>query len=165
MPLAVSTKKESIHGEPQTVGVENVYEYQAGGTGGCGGEGGCVGLISSGTSEHESAFLDASESGNDVFFLTEAQLSPQDTDTNFDIYDARVCGDTCPQPPPPPAKPCEGEECAAGTYLGVPLFGAPASSIPSASGNVLPFKAVEAPKPPPAKPLTRMKELPRSSLS
>ena len=37
--------------------------------------GGCVALITSGTSERESAFLDASESGNDVFFLTSAKLA------------------------------------------------------------------------------------------
>ena len=36
--------------------------------------GGCVSLISSGTSDKESAFLEATPSGNDVFFLTAAQL-------------------------------------------------------------------------------------------
>ncbi len=38
--------------------------------------GGCVGLISSGESTEESAFLDASENGDDVFFLTASQLAP-----------------------------------------------------------------------------------------
>ena len=51
--------------------------------------GGCVDLISSGTSPAESAFLDASEGGSDVFFLSKAQLSRRDADTAFDIYDAR----------------------------------------------------------------------------
>ena len=37
----------------------------------------------------------------------------------------------------------------------MPLFGTPASSIPSASGNVLQFIKVESPKPPPKKALTR----------
>ena len=41
---------------------------------------GCIGLISSGTSSQESAFLDASENGDDVFFLTAAQLVSADTD-------------------------------------------------------------------------------------
>src|SRR5262249_27835001 len=36
---------------------------------------GCVSLISSGRDTHESAFIDASESGNDVFFLTAAPLA------------------------------------------------------------------------------------------
>ena len=102
-----------MEGTDQNVGVENVYEYEprealrlhAGG---------CVGLISSGESEHESAFLDASESGDDVFFLTAQQLAPQDIDTNFDVYDARVCepGSRCAPPPAKHAKTCgESEEC------------------------------------------------------
>ena len=48
-------------------------------------------LISGGSSDHESAFLEATPDGSGVFFLTEAQLLPQDTDTAFDIYDAREC--------------------------------------------------------------------------
>src|SRR5664280_437074 len=53
--------------------------------------GGCVALISSGSSSHESAFLDASESGDDVFILTTAQLGGADTDKSYDVYDAHVC--------------------------------------------------------------------------
>ena len=41
--------------------------------------------------QSESAFLDASANGNDVFFLTAQPLSSQDKDSNFDIYDAHVC--------------------------------------------------------------------------
>ena len=44
------------------------------GVGSCTRPGGCVSLISSGTSSEESAFLDASENGDDVFFLTTARL-------------------------------------------------------------------------------------------
>jgi DNA-binding beta-propeller fold protein YncE len=53
---------------------------------------GCVSLISSGSSSQESAFLDASEDGNDVFFLTSAPLTKKDIDTARDVYDARVGG-------------------------------------------------------------------------
>ena len=74
------------------MGVENVYEYEPAGVGGCGGSsGGCVALISSGTSHKESAFLEATPSGNDVFFLTAAQLAPAGHRRRFDIYDAREC--------------------------------------------------------------------------
>ena len=65
---------------------------------------GCVGLISSGTSSEESAFLDASatglagEEGEDVFFLTSARLSPADIDSAPDIYDAHVCTTIAPCP-------------------------------------------------------------------
>jgi DNA-binding beta-propeller fold protein YncE len=82
---------------------------------------GCVSLISSGTSKDESAFLDASESGNDVFFLTAARLSFRDVDSAFDVYDARVgggeaapvkpvecAGDACQQPAVPPDHPTPG---------------------------------------------------------
>jgi len=96
-------------------GKENVYEYEPEGVGSCRRPGGCVALISSGISTRESAFLDASATGNDVFFLTAARLVPQDTDENFDIYDARVCGtpetQPCLQLPPPPPPPCKGEGC------------------------------------------------------
>ena len=84
--------------EPSQVGVENVYEYEPSGNGSCAARAGCVALISSGTSDHESAFLDASENGDDVFFLTAAQLVAQDTDNSLDIYDARVCGTPETQP-------------------------------------------------------------------
>jgi hypothetical protein len=82
---------------------------------------GCVSLISSGESAEESAFMDASESGDDVFFLSAAKLGPRDTDTALDLYDARVeggeaapakpvecAGDACQRPVAPPNDPTPG---------------------------------------------------------
>jgi hypothetical protein len=49
-----------------------------------------------------------------VFFLTAAQLVPQDTDTAFDIYDARICtpASPCLTPPvPTPAGCTEANAC------------------------------------------------------
>jgi sugar lactone lactonase YvrE len=87
-------------------GKESVYEYEPSGVGSCASSsGGCVSLISSGSSSRESAFLEATPSGNDVFFLTAAQLLPQDTDTAFDIYDARVCTSASPCLTPPISAP------------------------------------------------------------
>jgi DNA-binding beta-propeller fold protein YncE len=126
------------------VGIENVYEYEPAAVGNCHSEGGCVGLISSGKSEHESVFLEASESGNDAFFLTAEKLAPQDVDTNFDVYDAHVCESSSPCPPTAEqAKtPCDGEGCQ-GTGSGPPTLQAPASLSFSGSGNVvLPKQAV-----------------------
>ncbi len=78
-------------------GKNDVYEYEPAGAGGCeSSSGGCVSLISSGSSPQESAFLEATPSGDDVFFLTSAQLSPQETDSGFHIYDARVCTQASP---------------------------------------------------------------------
>jgi DNA-binding beta-propeller fold protein YncE len=104
-----------------TNGTEDVYEYEPAGVGGCSGSsstfngvsGGCVGLISSGSSPEQSGFLDASESGDDVFFLTAAQLSPRDIDTAFDVYDAHVCSAAvpCASPPAPGPPACVGDAC------------------------------------------------------
>ncbi|HEX3174220.1 MAG TPA: hypothetical protein VHQ43_08385, partial [Solirubrobacterales bacterium] len=69
--------------------------------------GGCVGLISSGENGKDSSFLDASPSGNDVFFSTGSDLVPQDPGL-IDIYDARLYGGF----PQPATKPiCEGQAC------------------------------------------------------
>ena len=85
---------------------EDVYEYEPSGIGSCESpSGGCVSLLSSGSSSRESAFLEATPSGSDVFFLTAAQLLAQDTDTAFDIYDARACTPQSPCLTPPAQEP------------------------------------------------------------
>jgi DNA-binding beta-propeller fold protein YncE len=164
-PLAKPTKTASVDGHQQQVGVENVYEYEPGGLGGCTNEGGCVAPISSGTSEHESAFLDASTSGNEVFFLTAAKLAPQDVDGNFDVYDAHVCeaASPCPPPPSPPPLPCQGEECQGGYSAPAP-FATPGTASSDGSGNLTPQAQVlgnqsSKPPPPKPKPLTRAQKL------
>jgi DNA-binding beta-propeller fold protein YncE len=91
-------------------GKENVYEYEPTGLGSCESpSGGCVALISGGSSDRESAFVEATPSGDDAYFITAAQLLPQDTDTAFDIYDARVCtaASPCLTPPSPTGLGCE----------------------------------------------------------
>ncbi|HEX3361799.1 MAG TPA: hypothetical protein VHS74_12465 [Solirubrobacterales bacterium] len=102
-------------------GLEDVYEYEPPAVGSCTTASstydprseGCLGLVSSGTSGEESAFLDASESGNDVFFLTASRLAPTDVDGALDAYDAHVCTAEAPCPPPPPPAPpaCSGDAC------------------------------------------------------
>ncbi len=89
---------------------QNVYEYHDG----------HVALISdgkdtsaifrvSGNRQMSSVLLaGASASGSDVFFTTVDPLVPQDTDTQVDIYDARIGGGF---PPPTAATPCGGETC------------------------------------------------------
>jgi DNA-binding beta-propeller fold protein YncE len=93
---------------------QDVYEWEAPGTGGClagrgdysDSAGGCVSLISSG--EGEADFLDASADGRDVFIGTLASLVPQDYGLR-DIYDVRVEGGF--PPPAAPAIECEGVAC------------------------------------------------------
>jgi DNA-binding beta-propeller fold protein YncE len=90
-------------------GKADVYEYEPQGEGTCTSETGCISLVSSGTSSNESAFLDASTNGSDVFILTSAKLTSQDQDAAFDIYDAHVCTSASPCLTPPVK---EVSECA-----------------------------------------------------
>ena len=127
---------------------EDVYEFEPAGVGGCSASaqgfsaatGGCVGLISSGTAAGESAFLDASQSGDDIFFLTSGQLVGSDSDTAIDVYDAHVCSAAAPcfsAPSPPP--PCTtADACRPEPTSQPPIFGSPASSTFSGTGNVVP---------------------------
>jgi hypothetical protein len=114
-----------------TNGQRDVYEY----------ENGQLYLISSGSSEYESVMLDASESGDDVFFLTRQQLLPYGPGgAVFAIYDARVDGGF-PEPPPPP--PClTADACRAAASLQPSIFGAPASATFSGAGNLAPAPEV-----------------------
>ena len=59
--------------------MRDVYEY----------ENGQPRLLSSGTSDSDSMFFDATPSGSDVFFATSEQLVPQDTDTAADLTRTR----------------------------------------------------------------------------
>ena len=147
---------------------EKVYEYEPNGVGSCDSEAGCVGLISSPSAKHESAFLDASADGNDVFFLTAERLVQQDVDESFDVYDARVCepSSPCLTAPSVGSPPCEepGENPCRGPAGGhEETFASPASTTSSGSGNlaqqqVLSVKVAVTPPPPP-KPLTRAQQL------
>jgi hypothetical protein len=131
-------------------GVEDVYEYEPAGVTDCGEAsqasiaataGGCVGLISAGASSEESAFMDASESGSDVFFLTESRLSSRDYDNSLDLYDAHECTTAapCAAPPPLTPPPCTtGDACKPGPTPQPTLFGAPSSETFSGAGNVAP---------------------------
>jgi hypothetical protein len=132
-------------------GTQDVYEYEPPGVGSCTessvtfGEasGGCVGLISSGTSREESAFLDASESGDDVFFLTYSRLVPKDEDAAADVYDARVDGG---EGEPPRPVECQGDACQG--FVQAPNDPTPGSLTFSGPGNLLvpaivPSKTIE----------------------
>jgi hypothetical protein len=125
---------------------QDVYQYEPPGMGDCSSasvsfsasSGGCVALISSGVASGESAFADASESGDDVFFLTNEQLVEKDVDTALDLYDAHVCSSAVPcteeaQSPPPCTT---AESCRAAPSPQPTIFGAPASATFSGEGNV-----------------------------
>ncbi len=105
---------------------------------------GCVSLISSGISGSESAFMDASENGDDAFFVTTSKLTGEDVDSAYDMYDAHVCTAAVPcrtVPVSPP--PCtSGDSCKAAPSPQPAIFGAPASATFNGAGNVVPAPAV-----------------------
>jgi hypothetical protein len=112
-------------------GVQDVYEWEPSGVGGCARAGGCVALISNGRSPKDSHFLAADADGSDVFFTTRERLVAADTDDFLDVYDARVGGGFEEEG----LAPCAGEACA-GPILAAPPFEAPASSRTEAEGPV-----------------------------
>jgi hypothetical protein len=139
-------------------GTQDVYQYEPIGVGDCSSSNptysarseGCVALISSGRSTQESAFLDASESGDDVFFLTAAELSPIDVDAALDVYDAHVCttAEPCISYASVQSPPCTSEaSCKASPTPQPSIFGAPASATFVGVGNLpAPVMAVVKPK-------------------
>jgi hypothetical protein len=159
-------------------GNEDVYEYEPVGVGSCaegssfggsvykpvrtfeleGGKSeepaGCVALISSGVGFGESAFLDASETGGDVFFLTAERLVRRDVDTSLDVYDAHECTAQAPCPVEATSSPecITPESCRSAPIPQPEVFGAPASATFSGPGNlapemVVPPKRVKCKKP------------------
>lgn len=167
--------------EPLVPGAANnlsdVYEYEPAGVPAgsrrCTGESeayderaaGCLALISSGTSDQESAFLDASETGSDVFFISAGRLTPQQQEAGYSLYDAHECtaASPCiPQAVPPTKTECETTETCRTYDPSSTALGQPASASSGAAGNdtpgqgVLSNKTKEAPKP---KPLTRSQKL------
>ncbi len=134
---------------PQDInGTQDVYEYEPVGVGDCSDSsptlaevaGGCIGMISSGTSPNESAFVDASESGNDVFFLTSDKLTLQDVDTALDVYDAHACSSQSPCNIPVAQSPActTADACRTAPEPQPAIFGAPASATFSGAGNIIP---------------------------
>ena len=140
-----------------TNGKEDVYEYEPVGLGSCSSAnttGGCVALMSSGESDRESALLDTSASGDDVFFLSSGKLSPLVQETGINLYDARVCeapgAEPCAQEPPPPPSQCNGEACKRAAE-GQQSYESPTSSTTGQSGNVHVLGTTTT-KPPTSKP-------------
>jgi DNA-binding beta-propeller fold protein YncE len=160
---------------PQDVNAaQDVYQYEPqglpepAGVSGCtnssptfsASSGGCVSLISSGESAQDSSFLDASESGGDVFFETYSQLVSADKDTSRDVYDAHQCTAAAPCLPAAAAEPppCDtGDSCKAAPSAQPEVFGAPASALFSGVGNLTPTEVVKVKAK--AKPETRAQKL------
>ena len=113
-----------------TNGAQDVYQWEAQGTGTCEKSGGCIDLISTGQSPERSEFVDATADGSEVFFETSSSIDPRDPGL-IDIYVARVNGGF-PLPSNPAA--CEGEACQGPPAP--PNDATPASAAYNGPGNV-----------------------------
>jgi hypothetical protein len=148
-------------------GLMDVYEYEPSGSGSCTPasstfserSNGCVSLISGGTSSQESSFYDASESGDDVFFITASRLVPVDYDASYDVYDAHVCaaGAPCTAAPVSPPPCTSGDSCKAAPSPQPETFGAPASATFSGAGNLVEEVKSATVKPKAKKPMRHAK--------
>jgi DNA-binding beta-propeller fold protein YncE len=123
----------------------NVYEY----------EDGHVYAISNVAGGGESFFLDASPSGEDVFFGSANKLLPQDTGDNVVVWDARKGGGF---PVAPAAPSCDnGDSCKPPPSQQPSTFAPTGSATFNGLGNIpSPSPAVVKPKP---KSLTRAQKL------
>jgi len=116
-------------------GVEDVYEFEPQGIGGCKRAGGCVELLSAGREEIDSNFLAADASGKNVFFTSRDRLVPADKDELLDVYDVREGGGFEEEMGP---GACEGEGCQ--SMPPAPPESPPSSSTIGDPGNVKPAK-------------------------
>jgi len=131
---------------PQTTDTHlHVYEWHDG----------TISLISSADDPADAYFQGSSADGSNVFFGTHAQLVPQDTDFNGDLYDARIDGGFVGLTPPL----CTGTGCQ-GVPAAPPIFATPSSVTFEGLGNFpsSPGTSVKAK----AKALTRAQKLARA---
>jgi hypothetical protein len=139
-----------------TDGKQNVYEWEREGEGSCresvGSSGGCIYLLSGGTSGTASWLIGSDASGDNVFIVTRAQLTPEDGNHSYNLFDARVGG---VEPVAPPA--CTGTGCQ-GVPSPPPTFATPPSVTFDGVGNFPPPSPVSAVKTK-TKPLTRAEKL------
>ena len=124
-------------------GRNHVYEWH----------GGVISLISSPSDPGSAFFLGSSADGNNVFFVTHAQLSAADTDQAADVYDARVGGGFVGVVPPA----CTGTGCQ-GVPAAPPVFATPAGVTFEGVGN---FTATEPPRPTPVISKPKVKKCPK----
>jgi hypothetical protein len=107
-PRFLSDDGEVFFSTPETLvaedvnGVADAYQYDPATD--------SLSLVSSGTGRDPANFVDASASGDDVFFVTRQRLVGSDRDDLVDLYDARI-GDAVPDPVERVVPVCEGEAC------------------------------------------------------
>jgi hypothetical protein len=126
-------------------GLQDVYEWEALGTGSCNRAGGCIYLVSSGHSQRIDYLYASSDSVDDVFFRTADNLLARDLEETPSIYDARVEGGfpeefSCDQvaecPPPTGSSPSPSLTTPRTPVLGPPDNVLPAKRCPKGKRKV-----------------------------
>jgi hypothetical protein len=143
----ITNEEALVPAEQNTKGLTNVYEWERDGTGSCGRAAGCIYLLSPGASSDISFFVDASESGSDVFVATRARLVSQGQNEVYEAYDAHECTGAAPCPREI-STACTGTGCQ-GLPSAPPIFATPSSVTFAGIGNFTPSQA-----PLPVKPKT-----------
>ncbi len=139
-PVGIESPEGKVECSPSSSSGSDVFEPEHAVTNGVQ-PAGCVALISSGTGSEESAFLDASETGGDVFFLTSSKLSSQDNDSLLDVYDAHECTAASPCAPQPASESpaCKTEaSCKPAPEPQPSIYGPPPSATFNGPGNLVP---------------------------
>ena len=134
---------------------QDVYEWEREGSGSCpaGTPEGCVYLLSNGVNDSASWFVGASANGSDAFVITRAQLTPEDGNEAYHLFDARVDG---VQSVAPPA--CAGTGCQ-GVPAAPPVFATPASVTFEGVGDFPPQSPTKVVAKTKTKVLTRAQKL------
>jgi hypothetical protein len=114
-------------------GVEDVYQYEPNGSGGCKRPVGCVNLISAGHEPIDSNFQAIDGTGKSVFFTTRDQLTVKDHDELVDLYVAREGGGIGAETETARGE-CQGEACQ--PTISAPNDPTPGSSSFEGAGNV-----------------------------
>jgi hypothetical protein len=112
-------------------GADSVFEYHNAGTL----QDGEVNLVSDGVNVGRATTIGVTGDGANVFFQIPDALVPQDTDTQNDVYDARVAGGFLPVLAPPE---CAGEQCRPPIGGSALSPGTPASTLAPPGDNLPP---------------------------
>jgi hypothetical protein len=121
--------------------LQDVYEWQSDGSGGCQLAVGCVKLISSAEPLSNAYFIDSGEEGRDVFFTSRSLLSGDASGETLKLYDARIDGGRSE-----PSLSCTGTGCQ-GVPPAPPIFATPSSITFNGVGNFESGPAPAKPKP------------------
>jgi hypothetical protein len=130
-------------------GLQDVYEWESAGSGGCHQAGGCITLISDAGSLSNSYFIESGANGRDVFFTTRSQLTADGVSETLKLYDARVDGGRAEV-----SQACTGTGCQ-GVPPAPPIFSTPSSATFNGAGNYPPA----SPPPTSKKPRPKKKQV------